>query len=149
MVSPQQIRIVRCSQIARTILRNFDRTNEPVPDRGDGLDVARAANVVAQQTAQKPDAACQGALGNCGIAPDGVEQLFLRDQPLRVVQQKQEGSKGLRLNRQHFARFGQRELPLANLDIVESENKGLNLHNKSIIRQNNLLSHAKKLITSP
>ena len=53
---------------------------------------------------------------------------------LGISEQEQEGAKGLRLDGQRLSRLRERELPLANLNVVEFENKGLTLHHKSIIR---------------
>ena len=71
-----------------TSLRHFNRALKPVPNRCHRFDVARAADVISQQAAQQRDAARQRALGYRRIAPNRIKQFFLRDQPLRVVQQE-------------------------------------------------------------
>src|ERR1700682_5035821 len=58
-------------------------------------------------------------------------------------------AKRLRLNRQHLARFEERELVFANLNVGEAENKGLIPDHRFIIRPKKFLMRVEKLITSP
>ena len=77
--------LTRCIWLLRRLLG--DDVNEPRFIETVATVGYRLVDVVAEQPAQQPDAARKGTLGNSGIAPDGVQQFFLRDQLLRVAQQ--------------------------------------------------------------
>jgi hypothetical protein len=62
-----------------------------------------------------------------------VDQFFFWDQSLGVAEEEEEGSEGLGLDRQYFARPDEGELALADFEVAEAVNKGLNSHHNSII----------------
>ena len=71
-------------------------------DSGPSLKSPSRRALIAVRIAQQRNAARQGILCNCGVAPN-AEQFFLSDQLLRSAQWDQECANGLGLDRHHFA----------------------------------------------
>jgi hypothetical protein len=59
------------------------------------------------------------------MTPHRVQQLILGDQFLGIVQQEQEHTKCLRLDRQHLSALDETEFSLADFHVAETEDKGL------------------------
>jgi len=77
--------------------------------------------IVAEYSPQLRDASRKGAFGYRRLGPDRVEKFILRDQPLSVVQEKQEEAESLRLNGYDLSRLQQQEITLPNLDVAEAK----------------------------
>jgi hypothetical protein len=75
----------------------IDVGDEAVAGGGDGFDEAGFARVVAQSFAEKPDGAGEGAFGDHGVGPDGIEELLLANQAAAVFDQVEEQAERLGL----------------------------------------------------
>jgi hypothetical protein len=74
-----------------------DRGNEAIASAMHRLDDARGLRVLAQSRADFAQVHLQDAVAHADVGPEGVEQLFLGDQPPRVLGQVAKHGKRLRL----------------------------------------------------
>jgi hypothetical protein len=116
------------------VFRNLHRTDEPVSCRGNGLDEARLVGVVFEHMAKKRDSAGQGAFGDDGISPHGIEQFILGDQMARMVEEVNQHPIGLGFEHERFARPGHAPLSLPDLDVIKPENRVVRDRHRAISR---------------
>jgi hypothetical protein len=131
------IAAIRLAQINRpqsieSILVNLNVAQKAIANGGHRGYVSRLAGVIPKQTPQQRNAAGERVFGDSTIVPHSIQKLVFGDQPMRTSKQKDQDSKSLRLDRQHFASFDNAELALSNLHIREGENKRLVLNHEFI-----------------
>ena len=125
----------RCRRIrrfSRFVAGQTYFTQQPIPHRRHRGDETRLMRVISQQTAEQRNAARQRILRHRCVRPDGIQQLVLRDQPVRIAQQIQQDAKGLRLNRDRLATADETELPLLYFEFREAKDMTLLLRHEFI-----------------
>ena len=88
-----------------------DACLEPVAFLGDGFDVAAVLGRIAQCFPERKDVVGQVRFFDEGIRPDLLEELFLRDQPSRLLEQGHKDIERLRSERHGFSVAPQRPFP--------------------------------------
>lgn len=100
-----------------------DLGDEPVPGGGDGFDEAWLAGIVVEGFAEEADGAGEGAFGDGGIGPDGVEELLLADEAAAVLDEVEEQAEGLGLEGEGRAVCNEAESGVVGLEAIEAENQ--------------------------
>ena len=68
----------------------------------DGANAALLGAVIAQRLAQRLDAAAERGIRDDAVLPDALEDLFLGDQAVTVLQEEKQQVENLRLNRNNL-----------------------------------------------
>jgi hypothetical protein len=101
----------------------LDVGDEAVAGGGDGFDETGLTGVVVQGFAQEADGAGEGAFGDGGIGPDGVEELLLADEAAAVLDEVEEQAEGLGFEGEGRAIRDEAESGVVGLEAIEAENQ--------------------------
>ena len=101
----------------------LDVRDETVAGGGDGFDEAGLTGVVVQGFAEEADGAGEGAFGDGGVGPDGVEELLLADEAAAVLDEEEEQAEGLGLEGKGRAVCDEAESGVVGLEAIEAENQ--------------------------
>ncbi len=101
----------------------IDVRDEAVAGGGDGFDEAWLTGVIVQGFAQEADGAGEGAFGDGGVGPDGVEELLLADKAAAILDEVEEQAEGLGLEGEGRAVRDEAEGGVVGLEAIEAENQ--------------------------
>jgi hypothetical protein len=97
--------------------------DEAVAGDGDGFDEAGLAGIVVEGFAQEADGAGEGAFGDGGVGPDGIEELLLANQAAAVLDQVEEQAERLGLEGEGRAVRDEAESGVVGLEAIEAEDQ--------------------------